>query len=109
MSENRKENRQIKFRVSDSEFEKLEQMAKASGMSVPTFCKKKAQGARMASPKIDREGAFEMARQLRAIGNNINQLSKRANEGASVPKEEVQRLEKEMHALWLQFNSAIQK
>lgn len=109
MGENRKENRQIKFRVSDLEFQKLEQLAKASGMSVPAFCKKQAQGAKMTAPKIDREGAFEMARQLRAIGNNVNQLSKRANEGAAVPKEEVQRLEKELHALWQQFNSAIQK
>ncbi|MGE6416066.1 plasmid mobilization protein [Planococcus kocurii] len=73
MGENRKDNRQIKFRVNDLEFQKLEQMAQASGMSVPTFCKKQAQGAR----------------QLRAIGNNVNQLSKRANEGAAVPKEEV--------------------
>ncbi|MEB6551475.1 MobC family plasmid mobilization relaxosome protein [Heyndrickxia sporothermodurans] len=109
MGENRKENRQIKFRVSDPEFEKLEQMAKASGMSVPTFCKKKAQGARMSSPKIDREGAFEIARQLRAIGNNVNQLSKRANEGKAIPSEELQDVQKELHALWQQFNLAIQK
>ncbi|MGE6415999.1 plasmid mobilization protein [Planococcus kocurii] len=109
MGENRKDNRQIKFRVNDREFQQLEQMAQAAGMSVPTFCKKEAQGARMTPPKIDREGAFEMARQLRAIGNNVNQLSKRANEGAAVPKEELQRIEKELHALWQQFNSAIQK
>lgn len=109
MGENRKENRQIKFRVSDLEFEKLEQMAKASGMSVPTFCKKKAQGARMASPKIDREGAFEIARQLRAIGNNVNQLSRRANEGYAIPKGELQDVQKELHALWQQLSSAIQK
>ncbi|WP_431194933.1 plasmid mobilization protein, partial [Bacillus cereus] len=44
MGENRKENRQIKFRVDDLEYQKLEQMAKDAGMSVPTFCKKKAQG-----------------------------------------------------------------
>jgi len=109
LGENRKENRQIKFRVSDPEFEKLEQMAKASGMSVPTFCKKKAQGARLRPPKIEREGAFEIARQLRAIGNNVNQLSKRANEGKAIPSEELQDVQKELHALWQQFNLAIQK
>ncbi|MEB9863099.1 MobC family plasmid mobilization relaxosome protein, partial [Bacillus cereus] len=109
LGENRKENRQIKFRVSDLEFQKLEQMAKGSGMSVPTFCKKKAQGARMAPPKIDREGAFEIARQLRAIGNNVNQLSRRANEGKAIPAEELQDVQKELHALWQQFNLAIQK
>lgn len=109
MVENRKENRQIKFRVNDDEFQKLEQMAKESGMSVPTFCKKKAQGVKMAAPKIDREGAFEMARQLRAIGNNVNQLSKRANEGKEVSNEVLKEVQKELHDLWQQFNSAIQK
>jgi hypothetical protein len=109
LGENRKENRQIKFRVSDLEFQKLEQMAKDSGMSVPSFCKKKAQGVRMMPPKIDREGAFDIARQLRGIGNNVNQLSKRANEGSAIPKGELQEVQKELHALWQLFNSAIQK
>ncbi|HDX9614671.1 plasmid mobilization protein [Bacillus cereus] len=109
MGENRKENRQIKFRVDDLEYQKLEQMAKDAGMSVPTFCKKKAQGVRMRPPKIDREGAFEFARQLRAIGNNVNQLTRRANEGRDVPREELQNIQRELHILWQQFNSAIQK
>lgn len=101
---NRKENRQINFRVSDLEFERLEQMAKDVGMSVPTFCKKKAQGARMKPPKINKEGAVEIARQLRAIGNNVNQLSKRANEGYAIPKEELQGIQKELQEIWQQFS-----
>jgi len=109
LGENRKESRQVKFRVSDDEFERLEQMAKGFQMSVPSFCKRKAQGARMRPPKIDREGAFEIARQLRAIGNNVNQLSKRANEGKAIPHLELQSVQKELHALWRQFNEAIQK
>lgn len=109
MGENRNESRQVKFRVSDSEFEKLEQMAKEFQMSVPKFCKMKAQGARMRPPKINREGAFEIARQLRGIGNNVNQLTKRANEGKAIPREELQQIQKEMGAIWQQFNSAIQK
>lgn len=109
MGENRNESRQVKFRVSDPEFERLEQMAKDFQMSVPKFCKMKAQGARMRPPKIDREGAFEIARQLRAIGNNVNQLSRRANEGYAIPKGELQGVQKELQAIWQQFNSAIQK
>ncbi|MYL22046.1 plasmid mobilization relaxosome protein MobC [Halobacillus litoralis] len=109
MEENRNENRQIKFRVSDDEFERLEQMAKNVQMSVPSFAKKKAQGARMRPPKIDREGAFEMARELRAIGNNVNQISRRANQGHTIPAEELKEVQKELQAIWQQFNSAIQK
>jgi hypothetical protein len=106
---NRKENRQIKFRVNDDEFERLEQMAKEFQMSVPNFCKKKAHGARLRPPKIDREGAFEIARQLRAIGNNVNQLSRRANEGYEVPNGELERVQKELREIWRQFSEAIQK
>jgi len=42
--------------VNDSEFERLEQMAKEFQMSVPNLCKMKAQGAEMRSPKINRDG-----------------------------------------------------
>src|SRR5699024_12459456 len=106
---NRKESRQVNFRVSDREYERLERMAKEAGMSVPSFCKKKAQGARMRAPKINRQDAFEMARQLRAIGNNVTQLSRRANEGQAIPNEELQSIQKELQALWQQFSEALQK
>lgn len=109
MGANRKESQQINFRVSDSEYERLAQMAANARMSVPTFCKKKAQGARMRAPKIDREGAFEMSRQLRAIGNNLNQLSRRANEGQAVSQEELQAIQKEVGQIWQQFSAALQK
>ncbi|GAA3316273.1 hypothetical protein GCM10020331_012910 [Ectobacillus funiculus] len=55
---------------------KLEQIANSFQMSVPAFVKAKAQGARMRPPKIDREGAFEIARKLRSIGVNVNQIAK---------------------------------
>lgn len=96
----RKESRQVNFRVNASEYERLEQMAKEVGMSVPTFCKKKAQGARMRQPKVNRDGALEMAKQMRAIGNNVNQLTKQANTGKAIPNEELQGIQKELQELW---------
>src|SRR5699024_9068196 len=68
MGENRKDNRQIKFRVSDHEYEELEQTANNFHMSVPAFAKKRAMGYRMKPPKVDKSGAIEIAKQLRAIG-----------------------------------------
>lgn len=79
-------------------------MAAALAMSVPTFCKKKAQGARMRPPVVHQEGAAEMARQLRGIGNNVNQLTKRANEGNAIPGEELQDIKKELQTLWQRFS-----
>lgn len=100
----RKESRQVNFRVNDSEYERLEQMAKEVGMSVPTFCKKKAQGARMRQPKVNKDGAFEIARQLRGIGNNVNQLTKQANAGTAIPNDELQGIKKELQELWQRLN-----
>lgn len=97
---NRKEAKQISFRVSDDEFARLKQAADTLQMSVPSFVKKKAQGARMRTPSVDKEGAFEMARQLRSIGNNVNQIAKRAHEGGAIDKDELQGVQKELQGLW---------
>ena len=44
---NRKEPKQISFRVSESEYLKLQQSAETLNMSVPAFVKKKAQGSQI--------------------------------------------------------------
>ena len=50
---NRKERKQISFRVSEPEYLNLERSAKVLNISVPAFVKKKAQGARVVAPKIN--------------------------------------------------------
>src|SRR5699024_7481556 len=105
MGENRKDNRQIKFRVSDHEYEELEQTANNFHMSVPAFAKKRALGYRMKPPKVDKSGAIEIAKQVRAIGNNVNQLTKRANaSNGKIDTEELQAIKKELDKIWKQFN-----
>src|SRR5699024_1640063 len=105
MGENRKDNRQIKFRVSDHEYEELEQTANNFHMSVPAFAKKRALGYRMKPPKVDKSGAIEIAKQLRAISKNGNQLTKRAKaSNGKIGTEEPQASKKELHKIWQQFN-----
>src|SRR5690625_5225860 len=105
MGENRKDNRQIKFRVSDHEYEELEQTANNFHMSVPAFAKKQAMGYRMKHHKVDKSGAIERAKKLRAIGNNINQITRRANvSNGKIDSEELQAIKKELHEIWQQFN-----
>lgn len=77
---NRKQPKQISFRVSESEYLKLSLTAQDLNISVPAFVKKKAQGARVVAPKINPDDSKEMARQLAALGNNVNQLAKRVNQ-----------------------------
>ena len=76
---NRKDKKQISFRVSETEYLNLERSARVLNISVPAFVKKKAQGARVVTPKIEPEHSKEMARQLAGLGNNINQLTKKVH------------------------------
>lgn len=66
-------------------------------------------GAKMKPPAIDREGAFEIARELRKIGGNVNQIAKQLNQGQKPLEGQIEGLERELHALWQLFNSALQK
>lgn len=102
----RKEPKQISFRVSESEFEKLKRSAESLQMSVPAFVKSKAQGTKLLTPKIDRSGAIEIAKQLRAIGNNVNQMARATNTAELDPSSaadlaaELQKVRKELNKIW---------
>lgn len=106
----RKEPKQISFRVSESEFEKLKRSAEIFQMSVPAFVKSKAQGTKLVTPNVDRAGAIEIAKQLRAIGTNVNQMARFTNTAEVDPATaanltaELQNIRKELNQLWETLN-----
>lgn len=77
---NRKEPKQISFRVSESKYLKLQQSAETLNMSVPAFVKKKAQGSRLVAPKFDKETRQSIAKDLSKLGANANQIAKYCNQ-----------------------------
>lgn len=77
-------------------------------MSVPMFCKKKAQGAKVKAPLIDRQGAIQIASELRRIGGNVNQIAKHLNSGGKASEGQINALQKELNNIWQQLNSALQ-
>ena len=77
---NRKAPKQISFRVSESEYLKLQQSAETLNMSVPAFVKKKAQGSRLVAPKFDKETRQSIAKDLSKLGANANQIAKYCNQ-----------------------------
>lgn len=107
---NRKERRQISFRVSDDEFAKLQRSADTLGMSVPNFVKKKAQGSRLISPKFDKETRQTIARSLSQMGNNMNQIAKycHTHKDGNIDWQRlnynIEQLRKEVSELWQQLN-----
>lgn len=76
---NRKERKQISFRVNEDEYLKLQQSAETLNMSVPAFVKKKAQGSRLVAPKFDKETRQSIAKDLSKLGSNANQIAKYCN------------------------------
>ena len=77
---NRKEPKQISFRVREDEYLKLQQSAETLNMSVPAFVKKKAQGSRLVAPKFDKETRQSIAKDLSKLGANMNQIAKYCNQ-----------------------------
>ena len=77
---NRKEPKQISFRVSESEYLKLKQSAETLNMSVPSFVKKKAEGTRLVAPKLDQATRQSVAKDLGKLGANANQIAKYCNQ-----------------------------
>src|SRR5699024_4333839 len=105
MGENRKDNREIKFRVSDHEYEELEQTANNVHMSVPAVARKRAMGYSRKPAEVGKAGGIGRAKEFRAIGNEVNQLTRRANaSNGQIDSDELQASKKDLHAIRQQSN-----
>ena len=111
---NRKEPKQISFRVNEGEYEKLRSSAETLNMSVPSFVKKKAQGSRLVAPKLDKETRQSIAKDLGSMGANVNQIAKWFNQhkeqAVNLPEKKYDDLikqfddfKKELHEIWQQL------
>ena len=75
MKENR--TRRVTFRVSEEEYERLKELALGSYRLISVYCRDCVFGKEITViPGVD-----DAAKQLRRIGNNLNQLTWRVNEG----------------------------
>lgn len=106
----RKEPKQISFRVSESEYSKLQASAETLNMSVPSFVKKKAQGSRLVAPKFDKETRQSIAKDLSRLGANANQIAKYCNQhqyGApnySALERNINELRERLDEIWKNLN-----
>jgi hypothetical protein len=108
---NRKEPKQISFRVSESEYLKLKQSVKTLNMSVPAFVKKKAQGSRLVrAPKFDKETRQSIAKDLSRLGANANQIAKYCHQhqydapNYSALERNISELRERLDDIWQQLN-----
>ena len=108
LTPDRKEPKQISFRVSESEYSKLQASAETLNMSVPLFVKNKAQGARLVAPKLDKVTRQSMAKDMGKLGSNLNQIAKALNtygERANLEmmQQDIAIMRKELNHIWQQL------
>jgi len=107
---NRKEPKQISFRVSEDEYSKLKSSADTLNMSVPNFVKKKAQGSRLVAPKFDKETRQSIAKDLSKLGSNANQIAKYCNQHQhEIPnfdalERNIEAVRERLDEIWQQLN-----
>ena len=73
----RKRNKTIAIRCTEDEYNRMHRRAAKHGMKLSDFVLRTALGKKI----IIAEGLQEVVRQQRAIGNNLNQLTRLANQG----------------------------
>ena len=108
LTPDRKAPKQINFRVSESEYSKLQASAETLNMSVPLFVKNKAQGTRLVAPKLDKVTRQSMVKDMGKLGSNLNQIAKALNTyGDRANIEQMQQdiaiMREELNHIWQQL------
>ena len=103
---NTQRTRQVIFRCTEDEWEKIHEKILKSGSSQQDFLLKAALGKRVFC--LDDMG--ELMTELKRQGNNLNQLTKKLHETGYVDwKEDLPRLEKELSEVWQSLRAYLRK
>lgn len=95
--------RQIHFRLSEIEYQKLAKSADNLGMTTSAYAKKIALGKRLVQPTFPHDQAVSINHELKKIGVNLNQLTKRVNTELFFDDQELSSLKNEVRRLWQQL------
>ena len=106
MKQNLKRSVALTFRVSKEEREIIKKRMKLAGITtMRTFLLKMALTGRVISVEMD--SISECNRLLRIIGNNINQVAKRANVTGNVYEADLAEIKERQGEIWEQQNKII--
>lgn len=94
----------IKLRVTNQEHQAIKAKARAARMNKSKFIL----SAVSSNSVIVLDGLKDVGYQLRQIGNNLNQLTKLANQRQIICLE-LDETKKEIHQIWRSLNSLIEK
>ena len=90
----------MKFRATEEEKDRIMKKVEASDLSISEYLRRCA----LDKPVIVMEGVDQIAYELRAIGNNLNQITRAVNSGY-VQAVNLQETEEVLGQLWQSLNS----
>lgn len=103
---NKSRPKQVMFRLSEAEAEKLQRKVEQSGMSQQEYILK----AVLEKPVTNTDGIKELIPELKRQGANLNQLTKKLNERGFIDyKQELPQLEKELKEIWQLLRQYLQE
>lgn len=93
-----KRNKQVIIRLTESEYAALREKADAAGLKVSPLIRRLIEGCEVRPRPPD--SYKDLARELSAIGNNINQITHLANSTGYVSRAQIEQLTSLMAQVW---------
>lgn len=105
---NRKRTIQLKIYCNEEEAKQIKEKVKASGCSMREYMLQSSINADV--NVYDNSGVIQIMPELKRIGNNLNQIAKRCNEGgALVRADEIALIKKELDEQWQLLRQLVAK
>ena len=98
--------KQLSFRVNEEEYQKLQERVQESGKNQQEYILSCVLDKKI----VNTDGIKEIIPELKRIGNNLNQIAKRCNEGGVLPSEaEVREQGEELKQVWQLLRRYLQR
>ena len=103
---NKSRPKQLSFRVNEEEYQKLQERVQESGKNQQEYILSCVLDKKI----VNTDGIKELIPELKRIGNNLNQIAKRCNEGGVLPSEsEVRDQGEELKHVWQLLRRYLQR
>ena len=98
--------KQLSFRVNEEEYQKLQERVQESGKNQQEYILSCVLDKKI----VNTDRIKELIPELKRIGNNLNQIAKRCNEGGVLPSEaEVREQGEELKQVWQLLRRYLQR
>lgn len=104
-SESRKRTSLVGVRLTEEEFNTIQNKADALSLTPASYLRNVGLNKKISMPKIERDVAIQLAKQLQAVGTNLNQLARVANATGNIEAEkQLQAVREVLNDVWRSLN-----